>query len=231
MRWLRRLPEAPVTLALILVNLLVYAAMVAVSRRVLSFDTATLIDAGASVSGTALDVSRWRWLTAAFVHVNLLHIGMNLWVLGQIGVLSERALGRGLFAAIYVVTGTLGNLLSSVLATAGGGPTIAAGASGAIMGLIGAAAVYAWRTGQRAAARVLAFNIVFVLGVGLSLSARGIKLVDNAAHIGGLLAGGVVGLWRARARAPWPRSADVSVLAASAIATLVAFAAVQFFPG
>ena len=35
---------------------------------------------------------------------------MNLWVLGQIGVLSEPALGRGLIAATYVVTGVLGNV-------------------------------------------------------------------------------------------------------------------------
>ena len=76
----------------------------------------SLVAAGASVTAPDVVVSHWRWLTAAFIHVNLLHIFMNMWVLGQIGAISEKAIGRGLFAATYVVTGVLGNVLSSVLA-------------------------------------------------------------------------------------------------------------------
>jgi rhomboid protease GluP len=225
MNLIRRLRDAPVTLGLIAVNVLVYLVMVAVSHRVVSFDGATLTAAGAS--GVGLDVPQWRWLTAAFVHVNLLHIFMNLWVLAQIGVISERALGRGLFAATYVVTGTLGNVLSNVLAANSANPPISAGASGAIMGLIGMATIFAWRSGQRAVARSLAFNILFVLGVGLSLSARGIGLVDNAAHIGGLLAGAVVGLVRVRIQRPAPRWLDVALIGASIALTALAFVVVE----
>lgn len=227
MSLIRRLREAPVTLGLIVVNLLVYLVMALASRRVVSFDTATLIGAGASVSGIDLPVSHWRLLTAAFVHVNLLHIAMNLWVLAQIGVISERALGRGLFAATYVVTGTLGNVLSSAIATWRGQPTISAGASGAIMGLIGMAATFSWRSGQRAVARALAFNILFVLGVGLSLSARGVGLVDNAAHIGGLLVGAAAGLVRVEVRRPAPRWLDGGLIATSIALTAVAFVAMR----
>jgi rhomboid protease GluP len=228
MNLIRRLREAPVTVGLIVVNLLVYAIMLGVSHRLVSFDNRTLVGAGALVSGVDLQVSHWRWLTAAFVHVGILHIAMNLWVLAQIGVISERALGRGLFAATYVATGILGNVLSSALAAARGHPTISAGASGAIMGLIGMAATFAWRSGQRALARSLAFNILFVLGVGLSLSAGGVGLVDNAAHIGGLIAGAVVGLVRVRVRRPTPRWLDVTLITLSIALTAVAFAAVQF---
>jgi rhomboid protease GluP len=225
MNLIRRLREAPVTIGLIAVNLLVYLIMAAVSGRVLSFDQSTLVAAGAS--GAGLDLERWRWLTAAFIHVNLLHIFMNLWVLAQIGVISERALGRGLFAATYVVTGTLGNVLSSVHAAASSVPQISAGASGAIMGLIGMATIFAWFSGQRAVARSLAFNILFVLGVGLSLSARGVGLVDNAAHIGGLIAGALVGLARVRVPRPAPRWLDVALIASSAALAAMAFAVVQ----
>jgi membrane associated rhomboid family serine protease len=227
MSLIRRLPEAPVTLGLIVVNLLVYLVMAVASRRVVSFDTATLVGAGASVSGIDLPVSHWRWLTATFVHVNLLHILMNLWVLAQIGVISERALGRGLFAATYVVTGTLGNVLSSAIAAWRGHPTISAGASGAIMGLIGMAATFSWRSGQRAVARALAFNILFVLGVGLSLSARGVGLVDNAAHIGGLVVGAAAGLVRVEVRRPAPRWLDRGLIATSIALTAVAFVAMR----
>jgi|SRR5450432_373264 rhomboid protease GluP len=226
MNLIRRLREAPVTVGLIAVNLLVYLIMVAASRRVLTFDETSLIAAGAS--GSNLDQPHWRWLTAAFVHVGLLHIVMNLWVLAQIGVISERALGRGLLAATYVVTGILGNVLSNGLAAHSAQQQISAGASGAIMGLIGMATTFAWRSGQRAVARSLAFNILLVLGVGLSLSAGGVALVDNAAHIGGLIAGAVVGLVRVQVRRPAPRWLDLALVTASIALTAAAFAVVQF---
>jgi rhomboid protease GluP len=226
MKWFLRLREAPVTCALIAANLLVYAVMAVASRQIWSFEGETLIAAGASVSGAGADLSHWRWLTAAFIHANGLHILMNLWVLGQIGVLSERALGRGLYAATYVVTGVIGNVLSTVMAAGRPQITVAVGASGAIMGLIGMAATFAWRSGQRAAAKALAFNILFVLAVGLSLSARGISLVDNAAHIGGLCAGAVIGLVRVAVRRPMPRWLDATLIASSFALAAVAFAVV-----
>jgi rhomboid protease GluP len=226
MRWFRRLKQAPVTAALIIINVLVYVLMAALSGHAISFDGDTLLAAGASAPGVQPALSHWRWITAAFIHVNLLHVFMNMWVLGQIGALSEKALGRGLFSATYIVTGTLGNVLSAALATAGH-PTLSAGASGAIMGLIGMAATFAWRTGQRATAKALAFNILFVLGVGLSLSARGIHLVDNAAHIGGLLAGAVIGLVRVSVRRPMPPTADRLLVASSFALAALAFLIVQ----
>ena len=231
MKWFLRLREAPVTCALIAANLLVYVIMFVASGWRWSFDGTTLIAAGASVSGGGADVSHWRWLTAAFIHANLLHIVMNLWVLGQIGVLSERALGRGLYAATYVVTGVIGNVLSTMMAAGRPQMTVAVGASGAIMGLIGMAATFAWRSGQRAAAKALAFNILFVLGVGLSLSARGISLVDNAAHIGGLCAGAAIGLVRVAVRRPTPRWLDATAIALSFALAAVAFAVVLITGG
>ncbi|HEX3901505.1 MAG TPA: rhomboid family intramembrane serine protease [Polyangia bacterium] len=231
MNWFRRLREAPVTSALIVANLLVYAVMAGLSREVVSFDGDTLLSAGASVSGAGAVASHWRWLTAAFIHANLLHIVMNLWVLGQIGALSEQALGGGLFAATYVFTGVIGNVLSSAHAAGHVQTSVSVGASGAIMGLIGMAATFAWRTGQRGAAKALAFNILFVLGVGLSLSARGISLVDNAAHIGGLVAGAAIGLARAAVRRPTPRWLDRTAIVASFALAALAFAAVQLTGG
>ena len=95
------------------------------------------------------------------------------------------------------------------------------------MGLIGMATIFAWFSGQRAVARSLAFNILFVLGVGLSLSARGVGLVDNAAHIGGLIAGALVGLVRVRVPRPAARWVDVALIAGSAALAAMAFAVVQ----
>jgi rhomboid protease GluP len=209
-----------VTATLIVANLLVFAVMVAVSGHLPlggGFRAAVLIDAGASIG-----VPSWRWVTAAFIHVNALHILMNMWVLAQIGVLGERAIGRGLFLATYVLTGAAGNVLGTFLALARDRPpAVSAGASGAIMGLFGVAAVYAWRTGQRPIASALAKNVLFVLVVGFLLTSQGAVAVDNAAHIGGLILGAVIGLLRAR----WPRPttrAQESLLFGASIAIVAA---------
>jgi rhomboid protease GluP len=202
MSLLRRLPEAPVTTALIVANLLVFAIMVAVSGHLplaRGFGAEVLVNAGASVG-----VPSWRWVTAAFIHVNTLHILMNMWVLAQIGILGERAIGRGLFLATYVLTGAAGNALGTFLSlTRDRPPSVSAGASGAIMGLFGVAAVFAWRTGQQPIARALAKNVLFILVLGFLLTSGGAVAVDNAAHVGGLVLGAAIGLLRAR----WPRPA------------------------
>jgi rhomboid protease GluP len=227
MSWIRRLREAPVTVGLIALNLIVFAAMVVVSQRIVSFDGETLLRAGAMYSFPGQEAaSHWRWLTAAFIHVGLLHVAMNLYVLGQIGLLSERALGRGLVAAGYVVTGVAGNMVSGGLAVLRDVPRVSAGASGAIMGLIGMAAAYAWLSGQRVVARSLAINVLFILGVGLSLSVGGVSLVDNAAHIGGLLAGIVLGVARVRMQRPLPRGVDVGLIVAAFVLAVIGFASV-----
>jgi rhomboid protease GluP len=226
MNLLRRLPEAPMTLLLIVANLLVFGVMAVTSGHVPigAFGNETLVDAGASIG-----VPGWRWITAAFIHVNALHIFMNMWVLAQIGVLAERAVGRGLFLASYVVTGAAGNVLGTILSLTHVGPRhVSAGASGAIMGLFGIAAVFAWRTGQRPIATLLAKNVLFVLVIGVAVTAGGAIAVDNAAHIGGLVVGAAIGLARARWPLPAPRWATALFVGGSVALTLAAFTAVLF---
>ena len=225
MSLLRRLPEAPVTSALIAANLLVFGLMVAASGHLpiaRGFDNQSLWAAGATIGAPG-----WRWVTAAFVHINVLHIFMNMWVLAQIGVLTERAIGRGLFLATYVLTGAAGNALGTVLALARDRPGISAGASGAIMGLFGVATVFAWLVGQRDIARVLAKNVLFVLVIGFAVTAGGAIAVDNAAHVGGLVVGALIGLGRARWPRPVSRWTDLVLVAASIAVVAAAFVAVR----
>jgi membrane associated rhomboid family serine protease len=224
MSLLRRLPEAPVTLALVIANLVVFGVMVAASGHfplARGFENEILYGAGATLGEPS-----WRWVTAAFVHVNVLHIFMNMWVLAQIGVLSERAIGRGLFLATYVATGAAGNVVGTMVALAHHQHRASAGASGAIMGLFGVAAVFAWRTGQREIARVLAKNVLFVLIIGFSLTAGGAIAVDNAAHVGGLVTGALVGLGRARWPRPVSRRTEALLVGGSIAVVVGAFLAV-----
>ena len=187
MSWFQRLREAPVTVALIAVNLIVFVAMVVTSRRIVSFDSDTLLRAGAMYFEPGRGgASPWRWLTAAFIHVNLLHIVMNMWVLGQIGIISERALGRGIFAIAYIITGVLGNVVSGTLAAARDTPLVSAGASGAIMGLIGMAAGWGQRQGTSIGRNVRNAMLKWLLMTTLlGLMFR----VDHLAHFSGFAGG------------------------------------------
>jgi membrane associated rhomboid family serine protease len=225
MKWLRRLREAPVTSTLIAANLGIYVWMMWVSGMKSGFDYATMTYFGANVVGTGQDASHWRWVTAAFIHFNPLHIIMNLWVLAQIGVVSERTIGSGIVAAGYVLTGVLGNVLSSQINAWRQHYDQAAGASGAIMGLIGIAAAYAWRTKQKGIARSLTMNVVFILVVGYFIN------LDNAAHLGGFVSGGVVGVLRARWPRPLPRWLDAVLVSASAAVSIAAFVIIRAYHG
>ncbi|HVR63970.1 MAG TPA: rhomboid family intramembrane serine protease [Polyangia bacterium] len=238
MRWVARLRQAPVTVALLAINVGVYLAMVVASHHAVSFERETLIAAGASVRTLSIAFSPWRWLAAAYVHGGLLHIVMNMWVLAQIGALGEVAIGRGLFAAIYVAAGVAGNVLATLMgprlpaeaaALDGVNPLayapISVGASGAIMGLIGVSAVFAWQTGQRAIARSLLTNVAFIFVVGMFAN------VDNYAHLGGLLLGGAVGLWRARWKQPLAPRLERALIGAAAALSASALLIVHLLGG
>lgn len=229
MNWLRRLPEAPLASALLVVNLAVFLVMVLRGHQLFGFSTDTLVWAGANVvpaRDIVADVSHWRWRTAAFIHVNLVHLVMNMVVLVQLGVLSERFVGAGLLATTYVVTGVSGNVLSSVWAARHGTQLLSAGASGAIMGLLGMVAVLAWTADLKPLAKSLLRNAAFIIALGVALSVSGRGLIDNGAHVGGLLTGALIGGVRARFRRPMPRIANRVLVVAALALTLVGFGSI-----
>jgi membrane associated rhomboid family serine protease len=127
----------------------------------------------------------WRIITGGFLHENLLHIAFNMWVLYYLGAMLEPALGRLRFGAIYFVsllTGSLGALLVSP-------HSITVGASGAVFGLMGAAAVEMRARQiplmQSGVGGLIAINLI------ISFSIPGISW---GGHIGGLL-GGALAAW------------------------------------
>ncbi len=137
----------------------------------------------------------WRLLTAAFLHWNLLHLALNLWVLWHAGRLVERLYGSARFAGIYLASGVLGSLASTLW-----NPALAsAGASGAVFGVLGA--MLACMLTDRGLPRVVVkahrwSTLGFVL-LNLLLGAISVG-VDNAAHIGGLVTGFTLGWVLAR---------------------------------
>lgn len=159
----------------------------------------TLIDLGASIGlaqlpgegfvGIALG-QEWRLFTAMFLHAGLIHLAMNGYVLYIFGNVIEQEIGRGRFLVAYVVTG----LVASAASYAFGVPNVpSVGASGAIYGLFGVFLAYSWRRRELAfyAARVRTATTLIVINLLFTFSVRGI---DWRAHVGGLVAGIVIGL-------------------------------------
>jgi len=123
----------------------------------------------------------WRLVCPMFLHVNIIHILFNLMVLRQAGPLVERALGSAKFLTLYLVAGLLGDAASLWWHAPGPGGV---GASGAVFGVIGMAAVLGYRSGHRDLTYAMLRWIVIVLFMGFAL-----PNIDNAGHMGGLGAG------------------------------------------
>ena len=168
-----------------------------------------------SLYGPAVARGEWyRLVSSGFVHYGLIHIGFNMFLLYQLGLLLEPALGRTRFVALYLaalLAGSFGALLLS--------PTVfSAGASGAVFGLFGAAAAGLRHRGvkvmQTNIGGLLVINLIFTFVIpGISIGA----------HLGGLAGGTAAGYVMLRP-APTRRSAAEGLAVAAAIA-VAAFAA------
>jgi membrane associated rhomboid family serine protease len=122
----------------------------------------------------------WRIITGGFLHENLLHIGFNMWVLYYLGTMLEPALGRLRFALIYAVSllaGSLGALLVSP-------HSLTVGASGAVFGLMGAAAVEV--RARQIPLMQSGVGSLIVLNLIISFTLPGISW---GGHLGGLIGG------------------------------------------
>lgn len=156
---------------------------------------------GGNFGPLTLTGDRWRLLSSVFMHIGVLHLLINLYSLTALGQFTELLYGRISHLALFLLTGVAGSLASAqwnlpaALSLAEGGtqlPQIAAGASGAIFGLGGALLINARWPDPRQAFRVnfKPLLIVLLLNLGLGFGLGG---VDNAAHLGGLLAGLLIG--------------------------------------
>ncbi len=171
------------------------------------FDDETLLTLGAnSVQLTVTDGQAWRLLACAFLHASVLHIGMNMYVLKSMGDLAERLFGRAAYIGVYL-TSAIGGSLLSLAWTLSTSQNYSVGASGAVFGVMGGMLGFAlarrksvpmqvYRGLLRSAGMFTVINLAF----GFSL-----RVVDNGAHIGGLIAGTLAGVVLSRELPPAPQ--------------------------
>lgn len=127
----------------------------------------------------------WRVVTAMFLHGGLIHIGFNMMALMQLGPPLEELYGSWRYFFLYVISGAFGFVASAFT------DHFSLGASGAVLGLIGALlAVTSKRGGayMRELRSRLISNLVILFAIGFFF-----RIIDNYAHGGGLLVGFVLG--------------------------------------
>lgn len=177
-----------ITPIIIDINLLVFILMAFSGISLLEPSTKDLIVWGANLRGITLSGQWWRLLTNTFLHIGILHILMNMYALLYIGILLEPYLGKFRFASAYLFTGVLASLASIYWHPM----TVSAGASGAIFGMYGVflAMLTTNIIDKKTRSALFASIGVFVV---FNLM-NGVKAgIDNAAHIGGLISGLIIG--------------------------------------
>ncbi|MEP7056869.1 MAG: rhomboid family intramembrane serine protease [Caldimonas sp.] len=217
---------APATTALVAANVAVFAVLLAFGAGLWHAPTGVQLAWGANFGPATKDGEWWRLGSAMFLHFGLVHLAMNMWALWDSGRLVERLYGSARFVAIYAGSGIAGNLVSLV---AQGDRAVSGGASGAIFGVFGALLVCLAR--ERRQVDPTEFRWLFWGGALFALATLGLGFVvtgiDNAAHIGGLCTGALLGLVLARALTrgrPIPRAQRWAAGAVLAVATtLLAF--------
>lgn len=126
----------------------------------------------------------YRLVTSMFLHADIFHIFFNMYALYIVGSQVERYYGAKKYLLIYFISGIVGSLFSNVFMTSG---TISIGSSGAIFGLFGALAYFAYNY-RAVLGNFLKGSIIPVLAINLCLGLF-ISGIDVFAHIGGLIAG------------------------------------------
>lgn len=178
-----------ITLALIVVNLAVYLWTVTAGSTVVvqpgkCFDERAICDL--SLYGPFVAEGEWyRVISSGFLHFSIFHIAMNMLLLFQLGQLIEPGVGRTRFALMYLA-GLLGGSAGALLLTP---DAVTGGASGAVFGLMAAAAVGLHRRGVNVFSTGIGTTLV--LNLVLTFTIPGISI---GGHLGGAIAGALCGL-------------------------------------
>lgn len=192
----RELRDAPVTRAIVALNVLVFVACAAHARSigaVAQMPQETMLVFGANLASLTVGDGRVEALLAScFLHFDILHIGFNLMSLRSVGPFVERSVGPARYFPLFLMTGVVGSAASALVGWTAT-ERLSAGASGAICGVIGAAAVLGYRTQGLRGPLTTSMARWLAIIVALGFIAR----FDNAAHIGGAVAGAVIAAsWR-----------------------------------
>jgi membrane associated rhomboid family serine protease len=160
----------------------------------------------------------WRIFTATLMHGNFTHFWMNGVALIHFAKILEQTVQRAYVPLVFLITGAVGSVFSVVLYP----NTTSIGASGGLMGLLGFITIAAYFDRNRFPPKYFRQMIEAIVSVGV-FGIIGFAFIDNAAHLGGLIGGILLGLLLLRNNAHNVKSTD-NVLKFASLVCLVVLA-------
>jgi rhomboid protease GluP len=233
------------TIVFLVANLFVFLLMwesSGLSLRVLQqgFPDAVLVTYGAKLNYliNAPNNQWWRFITPMFVHIDMLHLLMNMFSLLILGPFVEKLYGSAKFVVFWVLTGIAGavgsylalrpslsrGVLGSFIFKSADVPS--AGASGALFGLVGILFVFGIKYRHELPEgfkRVFGTGMLPIIFINLFIGFVGRSFIGNAAHLAGLFAGAALALF-VDYRRPGARASITTVWRALQVACLIVIA-------
>ena len=181
------------TPVLIYANIFVFLLMVLFGMNVFTPSIDTLIRWGGNIRYLTINGQLWRLFTCVFLHGGILHLVFNMYALLYAGSILERVIGKDKFLFAYIISGIAASVASLIIHES----VVSVGASGAIFGLFGVLlpllAAKECNFQNISINKMLLNTSIFVLySIMAGFNTSGI---DNAAHIGGLLTGVMIGVF------------------------------------
>jgi rhomboid protease GluP len=175
---------------LININILIFIMMLISGVHILMPENQDLLNWGANFRPMTLEGQWWRLFSACFLHIGILHLLLNMYGLLYIGLLLEPYLGKTRFLAAYLISGIAASMTSLWWHDL----TISAGASGAIFGMYGVfLALLTTNLLDKSVKKALLTSIAVFVGYNILSGLKPNSGIDNAAHIGGLFSGLIIG--------------------------------------
>jgi len=212
-------PPRPTTWALLIVLAVAFAAEALVGRDLAVQSNVALFRLGALYPPAVRDGDFWRIGSYALLHIGWIHLAVNSYALWILAPQLEMAFGSNVTLGLFAATSIAGGAASFGWSTYSGAVHLAAGASGGLFGLFGGTVALYLRVRKRlpepvrrGIARAIGINLLINLAIAFTAP------VDNAAHLGGLVSGVLLGLVVPlinAERRPWHSAARVLLLASA----------------
>ena len=182
--------KAPCTILLAAVNVIVFLVL---SFLGMTEDGEFMLKHGAMYVPYLIQRGEYyRLFSSMFLHFGIEHLFNNMLLLLFLGDTLEEIVGKWKYLVIYIGGGMAGNLLSVVMDCRSGSAAVSAGASGAVFAVIGGILIILVKNGGRLQ-QITASRLLLMIGLSIYHGFRSVG-IDNAAHIGGVLAGALLTL-------------------------------------
>jgi membrane associated rhomboid family serine protease len=212
-------PPRPTTWALLIVLAIAFVAEGIVGGDSKVESTVALFRLGALYPAAVRDGDFWRIGSYALLHIGWLHIAVNAYALWILAPQLEMTFGSNMTLGLFSATSIAGGAASYAFSLLRGSTALAAGASGGLFGLFGATVALYLRVRKglpepvrRGIARAIGINLLINLVIAFTAP------VDNAAHLGGLVSGLLLGLVAPLQRSeprPWHGMTRIGLTAAA----------------